>query len=105
MRQSESCVLILRNMVGPEDVDEALQEEITEECARFGQAQHVIIYQERQSDADDTEIIVKIFEEFNSQEGEEIFFGVSMCSGDLFRLYHDGHLGLLPFFLFLSSFL
>ena len=105
MRQSESCVLILRNMVGPEDVVEALQEEITEKCARFGQVQHVIIYQERQSDRDDVEIIVKIFVEFNSRKGEEIFFGVSMCSGDLFRLYHDGHLGLLPFFLFLSSFL
>ena len=97
MRQSESCVLILRNMVGPEDVVEALQEEITEKCARFGQVQHVIICQERQSDRDDVEIIVKIFVEVNSRKGEEIFFGVSMCSGDLFGLYHDGHLGLLPF--------
>ena len=86
MRQSESCVLILRNMVGPEDVVEALQEEITEKCARFGQVQHVIIYQERQSDRDDVEIIVKIFVEVNSRKGEEIFFGVSMCSGDLFGL-------------------
>ena len=90
-------MLILRNMVGPEDVVEALQEEITEKCARFGQVQHVIIYQERQSDRDDVEIIVKIFVEVNSRKGEEIFFGVSMCSGDLFGLYHDGHLGLLPF--------
>ena len=108
MRQSESCVLILRNMVGPEDVDKALQEEITEECASFGHVQQVIICQEQQSDRDDVEIIVKIFVEFNSRKGEEIFFGVSMCSGNLFKLYHDGHLGLLPvsfFISLLSSFL
>lgn len=64
MRPTESKVLILRNMVGPEDVDEDLQEEIQEECAKFGVVEQVIIYKEKQSDAEDAEIIVKIFVEF-----------------------------------------
>ncbi|KAK4296668.1 hypothetical protein Pmani_030853 [Petrolisthes manimaculis] len=64
MRKSESTVVILRNMVGAEEVDELLQEEITEECGRFGTVRHVIIYQERQSEDDDAEILVKIFVEF-----------------------------------------
>ncbi|XP_076043066.1 poly(U)-binding-splicing factor hfp isoform X4 [Oratosquilla oratoria] len=68
MRKTESCVVILRNMVGTEDVDELLQEEITEECGRYGAVNHVIIYQERQSDEEDAEIIVKIFVEFSSSQ-------------------------------------
>ncbi|XP_047472654.1 poly(U)-binding-splicing factor half pint-like isoform X5 [Penaeus chinensis] len=64
MRKAESNVLILRNMVGAEEVDEQLQDEITEECGRFGTVNHVIIYQERQSDEEDAEVIVKIFVEF-----------------------------------------
>lgn len=56
-------------MVGAEEVDELLQEEITEECGRFGTVRHVIIYQERQSEDDDAEILVKIFVEFATPSG------------------------------------
>ncbi|MPC09330.1 Poly(U)-binding-splicing factor PUF60 [Portunus trituberculatus] len=69
MRKSESNVVILRNMVGAEEVDELLQEEITEECGRFGSVRHVIIYQEKQSDEEDAEVLVKIFVEFGSPSG------------------------------------
>ncbi|KAF5277353.1 hypothetical protein FQA39_LY06166 [Lamprigera yunnana] len=66
MRKVDSRVVILRNMVGPEDVDETLQEEIQEECRKFGVVERVIIYNEKQSEDDDnTEIIVKIFVEFS----------------------------------------
>ena len=63
--QSESVVVVLRNMVSPEEAsDEELNEEISEECSKFGEVERVIIYQERQSEDDDAEIIVKIFVEF-----------------------------------------
>ena len=61
--------MVLRNMVGPEDLDEELESEVTEECGKFGTVNRVIIYQERQSEADDAEIIVKIFVEFGRQTG------------------------------------
>ena len=32
----ESVVLLLKNMVSPDDVDETLQEEIEEECSKYG---------------------------------------------------------------------
>ena len=55
-------------MVGAEDVDEDLQGEIEEECAKYGKVVQVIIYQERQSEAADSEVAVKIFVEFESYE-------------------------------------
>jgi len=63
--QSEGRVICLKNMVGPEDVDEDLQEEINEECSKYGEVDNVIIYQERQSEEDDADILVKIFVEFS----------------------------------------
>lgn len=69
MRPQESRVIILRNMVGPEDVDETLQEEIQEECTKFGTVSRVIIFNEKQTeneDDDEAEIIVKIFVEFST---------------------------------------
>lgn len=55
-------------MVGPEDVDETLQEEIQDECTKFGAVEQVIIYKEKQTDSEedsDDDVIVKIFVEFS----------------------------------------
>jgi len=68
MRKNESRVLILKNMVGPEDVDQDLEPEVTEECGRFGEVNRVIIYQEKQSEDEDAEVVVKIFVEFSASE-------------------------------------
>jgi len=92
MRKADSRVIILRNMVGPEDVDETLQEEITDECSKFGSVEKVIIYQEKQSEDEDAEIIVKIFVEFsNGAEAEKArdslngrFFGGRMVKSDIY---------------------
>lgn len=70
MRKVESRVIVLRNMVEPEDVDETLQEEIQDECSKYGVVERVIIYNEKQSDNDDSDIIVKIFVEFARTAGE-----------------------------------
>uniref|UniRef100_Q6IQE0-2 Isoform 2 of Poly(U)-binding-splicing factor PUF60-B n=1 Tax=Danio rerio TaxID=7955 RepID=Q6IQE0-2 len=67
--QSKSTVMVLRNMVGPEDIDDDLEGEVMEECGKYGAVNRVIIYQERQGEEDDAEIIVKIFVEF-SDAGE-----------------------------------
>lgn len=61
--------MVLRNMVGPEDLDEELETEVTEECGRYGAVNRVIIYQEKQSEEDDAEIVVKIFVEFVTEGG------------------------------------
>lgn len=74
MRPRDSKVVILRNMVGPEDVDESLQEEIQDECSKYGLVEKVIIYKEKQTDNDDDDFddltIVKIFVEFSMSSGE-----------------------------------
>lgn len=72
MRPRDSKVVILRNMVGPEDVDETLQEEIQDECSKYGAVEKVIIYKEKQTDNDDDDfddVIVKIFVEFSMTSG------------------------------------
>jgi len=71
MRKSVCRVMVLRNMVGPEDLDDDLESEVTDECGKFGAVNRVIIYQEKQSEEDDAEIIVKIFVEFTSTEEVE----------------------------------
>lgn len=67
MRKTDNRVMILRNMVGHEDLDEDLENEVTEECGKFGAVNKVIIYQERQGEEADADIIVKIFVEFSQQ--------------------------------------
>uniref|UniRef100_A0A1E1X4F3 Putative polypyrimidine tract-binding protein puf60 rrm superfamily n=1 Tax=Amblyomma aureolatum TaxID=187763 RepID=A0A1E1X4F3_9ACAR len=69
MRRTESCVVVLRNMVGVEDLDDELESEVTDECGRFGTVKRVIIYQERQSEDENADIVVKIFVEFSQAQG------------------------------------
>ncbi|XP_022098275.1 poly(U)-binding-splicing factor PUF60-like isoform X2 [Acanthaster planci] len=71
LRKAESRVVVLRNMVDKEDLDDDLEGEVTEECGKFGQVNRVVIYQERQGEEEDAEVIVKIFVEFSDpSEGE-----------------------------------
>ncbi len=63
--------MVLRNMVGHEDLDEELESEVTDECGKYGNVSRVIIYQERQGEEEDAEIIVKIFVEFEKTSGEK----------------------------------
>ncbi|KJH53759.1 poly-U binding splicing factor, half-pint family [Dictyocaulus viviparus] len=58
MRTNRSTVLVLRNMVNPEDIDEYLEEEIKEECSKYGDVQEVVIANDQNAG------IVKIFVRF-----------------------------------------
>ena len=70
-RVSSSGVCVLRNMVTSEEIDDDLEDEITEECSRYGEVSRVVIYQEKQGEEDDAEVIVKIFVEFEKSEHAE----------------------------------
>ena len=61
--------MVLKNMVGPEDLDEDLESEVTEECSKYGEVEKVIIYQEKQSEADDADVHIKIFVLFIQSAG------------------------------------
>ena len=65
--------MVLRNMVGPEDLDAELESEVTDECGKYGNANRVLIYQEKQGEEEDAEIIVKIFVEFEKASGKASF--------------------------------
>lgn len=65
LQRPESTVMVLRNMVGPDDIDGALEGEVTEECGRFGAVRRVVVYRERQGEDAAAAVIVKIFVEFS----------------------------------------
>lgn len=64
-------------MVSVDEVDEDLEEEVTEECSRFGEVTRVIIYQEKQGEEENAEVIVKIFVEFSKTDGKSVKFGLN----------------------------
>jgi len=70
-RLSGSGIVVLRNMVTSEEIDDDLEDEISEECSRYGEVSRVVIYQERQGEEADAEVIVKIFVEFQKYENAE----------------------------------
>merc|ERR1711937_724020 len=68
MRSQKTKVICLRNMIGADEIDDALEGEVTEECSNYGQVHKVVIYQEKQSDDPMAETIVKIFVQFAESE-------------------------------------
>ena len=72
MRNETSSIIVLKNMVTPEDVDETLQEEITDECSNYGNVAKVIIYNEKESEEAGAPAIVKIFVEFTKPQGKSL---------------------------------
>ena len=61
-------------MVGVEDLDEDLEHEVTDECSKFGVVNRVVIYNEKQGEEEDAEVIVKIFVEFTQTSGTINYF-------------------------------
>lgn len=64
--KNPSKVVLLRNMVGPGEVDDDLQPETAEECAKYGEVAKVIIYEIPEGVAEDE--AVRIFVEFQRVE-------------------------------------
>ncbi|XP_028391062.1 poly(U)-binding-splicing factor PUF60-like isoform X2 [Dendronephthya gigantea] len=81
-RKSESTIMVLRNMVEIDDVDEELENEVTDECSKFGNVTRVVIYQEKQGEEDDAPVIVKIFVKFSTVPEVEV--AVSNLNGRWF---------------------
>lgn len=48
---------------------------LTEECEKFGEVDRVVIYQEKQGEEENAEIIVKIFVEFTNPRSVESAIG------------------------------
>ncbi|CAH1784833.1 unnamed protein product [Owenia fusiformis] len=80
--QTECRVMVLRNMVGPEDLDDELENEVTDECGKYGNVERVIIYQEKQGEEEDAEILVKIFVAFSAPH--EVERGIQGLNGRFF---------------------
>ncbi|VEL15827.1 unnamed protein product [Protopolystoma xenopodis] len=79
IRPPTQGVLILRNMVGPEDCDDDLEGEVKEECCKYGQVDRVVIYQELDENGS---LIIKIFVVFS--ESESVDRAVSSLHGRYF---------------------
>ena len=60
-------MVVLRNMVTLDDIDEDLEDEVTSECSRYGNVSRVYVHQERHQNSD---VIIKIFVVFNTPSGK-----------------------------------
>ena len=65
MRETRSRTIVLRNMVTVDEIDEYLEDEITEECSKYGKVSKVLIYQEQQ-----VYIYIYIFFQFQNHYGK-----------------------------------
>ncbi|CAH8575212.1 unnamed protein product [Dicrocoelium dendriticum] len=59
-------ILVLRNMVGPEDCDDELEDEVVGECSQYGHVERVLLHQ--QLDTQTNTIIVKVFVHFSTYD-------------------------------------
>ncbi|TPX30308.1 hypothetical protein SmJEL517_g06106 [Synchytrium microbalum] len=65
-----SKVVLLKNMVGPGEVDDALQDETAEECRKYGEVERCLIY-EVPNGVVAADQAVRIFVEFKSTDGAQ----------------------------------
>ena len=65
----QSRVLVIKNMVEVEEIDDDLEYEVTNECEKYGTVEKVVIYQEKQGVDESAESIVKVFVVFGSPSG------------------------------------
>ncbi|VDP76580.1 unnamed protein product [Echinostoma caproni] len=63
--ENRSCVILLRNMCGPGEVDDDLEPETAEECAKYGKVVSCMIFELPESPDDEA---VRIFVEFDSDD-------------------------------------
>ena len=75
----QTCVVVLRNMVSIEEVDEDLQEEVGQECGKFGKVVNVVIHQDTTASEEES---VKIFVVFSAASGKEerAFQSILLCT-------------------------
>ena len=71
-RAPTTRVMVLKNMITADEIDGEVEAEVTEECENYGTVRKVVIYQERQSAAEDAEIVVKIFVEFSMPQDVQV---------------------------------
>lgn len=62
-----SCVVLLKNMVGPGEVDEILAEETKQECEKFGPVVRCVVHEVEEDNCPDEEC-VRTFVAFDRQE-------------------------------------
>ena len=76
-------VLLLRNMIAPGEVDEDLEDEVAEECEKFGQVVKVMIFEVTDAGFPSQEA-VRIFVEFTQTEASV------KCAADMNGRYFNG---------------
>ena len=69
---TQTCVVVLRNMVSVDEIDEDLKDEVASECGKFGTVVNVVIHKQTQGEGIDAEEIVKIFVRFKSSSGNPL---------------------------------
>ena len=79
-RAPTTRVMVLRNMLSADEIDGEVEAEVTEECENYGTVRKVVIYQEKQSQADDAEIVVKIFVEFSMPQDVQVRNNISILA-------------------------
>jgi len=62
LSRNESPVLVLKNMVLPQDVDDELSEEVRDECSKYGKVEKVLIHHNKAEDS------ILIFVQFSNQD-------------------------------------
>ncbi len=66
IRQASRCV-VLENMVGPDDLDDDLAEEVESETARYGHVERVVIHKGKEEAGE--AVVVKVFILFQHAAG------------------------------------